>query len=220
MSNFERTSKPRGRWPIIGGFALLGVIVIAAAAVAAWQASVQQSNEDKVESHSTTVALLQNVGEEGGIAATLIQQYVANGDDTLIPEIQSHTAAATESLTGAAAQSDAAGMDEIVANAVGLVGGAGQIIALRQSGDVEGAATALVEVAPAFQELNLALAEVADQELQQAADLQDRADRASGLSQWSLIVSAAAGATLGLAFLALIGRSFISRRVSKPAVPI
>src|SRR3989304_1254845 len=215
MSSFGQTSKPQGRWLTLGVFALLGVIVIAAAAVAAWQANVQQSNEDKVESHSTTVALLQNVGEEGGIAATLLQQYVANGDDTLIPEIQSHTAAATESVTGAAAQSDAAGMDEIAADAVGLVQGAGQIIALRQSGNVEGAATALVEGAPAFEGLNLALAEVADQELQQAAVLQDRADRASGLPQWSLIVSAAAGATLALAFLALIGRSFIRRRVSK-----
>src|SRR3990170_8269936 len=178
MSSFGQTSKARGRGPIIGGFALLVGIVLAAAAVAAWQASVQQSNEDKVESHSTTVALLQNVGEEGGIAATLLQQYVATGDDTLIPEIQSHTAAASESLTGAAARSDAAGMDEIAADAVGLVGGAGQIIALRQSGDVQGALDALQGVAPAFEELNLGLAEVTDQELQQAADLQDRADGA------------------------------------------
>ncbi len=220
MDNVARTSSTPRRWLIIGGFALLGVIVIAAAAVSAWQASVHRSQSAEMESRSTTVSLLQDVEEEAGIAATLLQQYVAEGDDTLIPEIQSHSSAAIGTLTEAAAQSDAAGIDEIAAGGASLAEGAAQIIALRLSGDVQGAAAALEEVAPVFEEFNLGFAEISEQELQQVDALHGRADRASDMARWSLIVSAAAGATLGLATLALIARSLIRRRASRPAVPV
>ncbi len=220
MDNVAQTSSTPRRWLIIGGFALLGVIVIAAAAVSAWQASVHRSQSAEMESRSTTVSLLQDVEEEAGIAATLLQQYVAEGDDSLIPEIQSHSSAAIGTLTEAAAQSDAAGIDEIAVGGASLAEGAAQIIALRLSGDVQGAAAALEEVAPVFEELNLGFAEIGEQELQQVNALQGRADRASDMARWSLIVSAAAGATLGLATLALIARSLIRRRASRPAVPV
>ena len=82
MDNTERTGGRQRRWLIIGGFALLGVIVIAAAAVSAWQASVHRSHSADMESRSTTVSLLQDVEEEAGIAATLLQQYVAEGDES------------------------------------------------------------------------------------------------------------------------------------------
>jgi hypothetical protein len=77
----------------------------------------------------------------------------------------------------------------------------------------------LEEATPAFEELNLGLVQITEQELQQVDALQGRADKASDLSRWSLIVAAAAGATFGFATLALIARSFIRRRASRPAVP-
>ncbi len=220
MDNVERTSGRQGRWLIIGGFALLGVIVIAAAAVSVRQASVHSSHTADMESRTTTVSMLQDVEEESAIAATLLQQYVAEGDDTLIPEIQSHSNAAMGTLTEAAARSDAAGIDEIAADGAGLAEGAAQIIALRLSGDVQGAAAALEEAAPAFEELNLGFAEISEQELLEVDALQGKADRASDMARWSLIVAAAAGATLGFATLALIARSLIRRRASRPAVPV
>jgi len=220
MDNVARTSRTPGRWLVIGGFAVLGVIVIAAAAVSAWQTSVHNSQSADMESRSTTVSLLQNVEQESGIAATLLQQYVAEGDATLIPEIQSHSNAATASLTEAAAQSDAAGIDQVAVDGAGLAEGAAQIIGLRLSGDVQGAAAALEGVTPAFEKFNLGFAAITEQELQEIDASQGRADRASDLARWSLIVAAAAGATLGFATLALIARSLISRRASRPAVSV
>jgi hypothetical protein len=173
-----------------------------------------------MESRTTTVSMLQDVEEESAIAATLLQQYIVEGDATLIPEIQSHSNAAIGTLAEAAAQSDAAGMDEIAADGAALAEGAAQIIALRLSGDVQGAAAALEEVAPAFEELNLGFAAITEQELLEVDALQGKADRASDLARWSLIVAVAAGATLGFATLALIVRSISRRRVSRPAMPV
>jgi hypothetical protein len=219
MDNVAQTSKTPGRWPIIGGIAVLGIIMVASA-VSVWQASVHTSHSEEMESRTATVSLLQDVQEESGIAATLLQQYVAEGDDTLIPEIQSHSNAAMGTLTEAAAQSDAAGIDEMAVAGAGLAEGAAQIIGLRMNGDVQGAAAALEGVAPAFEEFNLGFTAIAEQELQEVDALQGRADRASDLARWSLIVAAAAGVTLGFAMLVLIARSFIRRRASRPAVTI
>ena len=220
MDNVARTSRTPGRWFIIGGFAVLGITVIAAAAVSAWQSSVHTSLSEEMDSHSTAVSLLQNVEQESGTAATLLQQYVAEGDATLIPEIQSHSNAAMASLTEAAAQSDAAGIDQIAVDGAGLAEGAAQIIGLRLSGNVQGAAAALEGVTPTFEKFNLGVAEITEQELQEIDASQGRADRASDLARWSLIVAAAAGATLAFATLALIARSLISRRASRPAVSV
>ena len=113
MQNVERTGVTWGRRLIVGGFALLGVTVVAAVAVSAWQSSVNSSHTGEMESRTATVSQLQNVVEESGIAATLLQQYVAEGGDTLIADIQSHSNVAMGTLTEAAAQSDTAGIAEM-----------------------------------------------------------------------------------------------------------
>jgi hypothetical protein len=172
-----------------------------------------------MESHTTTVSLLQDVEEESGIAATLLQQYVAEGDEALIPSIQSHSDAALASLMQAAAQGDSEAIQEIAVAGAGLTEGAGQVIGLRLTGDVEGAAATLEAVTPAFEEFNLAFAAAMEQELQEANALQGRADKADDLATWSFTVAAAAGATLGFITLVLAARSLIRRRASGPAVP-
>jgi CHASE3 domain sensor protein len=218
MENIAGTGGGQGRWLIISGFVLLGVIAIVAAGVYAWQTSVHNSRSAEVESRAATVSLLQNVEEESGIAATLLQEYVASGDAMLVPEIQSHSNAAMGSLKAAAAESDAAGIDEVAAAGAGLTEGATTIVGLRLGGNAEGAAAALEEATPTFEEFNLGLAGITEQ-LQDVDALQGRADRASDRAGWSLIVAAAAGATLGFAALALIARSRMRRRASRPAVP-
>jgi CHASE3 domain sensor protein len=220
MDNVAQSSRTPRRWPIFGGFAVLGIIMIAAAAGAVWQASVNNSDLDEMESHSTAVALLQDTEEEAGAAALLLQQYVAEGDDTLIPEIQSHASAAMESLTGAVVQGGVEGIDKIAADGAGLTDGMGQIIALRQSGDVQGAAAVMEEIAPAFEKVTLGLEAAIALELEQVSALQSSADRADKISSWLLIVTAVAGATLGMWAIALVTRSLIRRRASKPAVTI
>jgi len=219
MENVSGTGAPRGRWLISGGLALLAVMAIFAAAVGAWQASVHDTRSEEMESHTATVSLLQDVEEESGIAAALLQQYVAEGDEALIPAIQSHSDAALGSLMQAAAQGDSEGIEEIAVAGAGLTEGAGQIISLRLTGDVEGAAATLEAVGPAFEEFNLAFAEVIEQELQEADALQGRADEAGDLATWSFAVAAVAGATLGFITLVLGTRSLIRRRASGPAVP-
>lgn len=218
MDNITGTDSGQGRWLIIGGFVLLGVIAMVAAGVYAWQASIHRSETDEIESRAATVSLLQNVEEESEIAATLLQEYVASGDPTLVPEIQSHSNAAMGSLKTAAAESDAAGIDDVAAAGAGLTEGATKIVGLRLGGDAEGAAAALEEATPTFEEFNVGLAGITEQ-LQDVDALQGRADRASDRAGWSLIVAAAAGATLGFAALALIARSRLRRRASRPAVP-
>ena len=220
MDNVERSGSRQKRWLTIGGFALLGVVVIVAATVSAWQANVHSSHTAEMESRTSTVSLLEEVAEEAGIAATLLQQYVAEGDEALIPEIQSHSNVAFGTLTEAAAQSDTAGIGEIAVDSAGLTDGAVQIIALRLSGDVQGAAAALVELAPAFEELNFGFAAISEQELREVDALQGRADKASDMARWSLIVAAVAVATLGFATLTLIASSLLRRRASKPAMPV
>ncbi len=74
MHNVSRTSGRPGRWLIIGGFTLLGVIAIAAAAVSVRQASVHSSHTTDMESRTATVAMLHDVEEVSGIAATMLQQ--------------------------------------------------------------------------------------------------------------------------------------------------
>ncbi len=218
MENDTRAGGGVARWLILGGFALLSGIVIGGAAVSARQADIHSSESGAIESRGATVALLQDVQEESGIAGTLLQQYVAEGDDALIGEIQMHSDAAMGSLLAAAAQSDSAAIDEASVSGAGLAEGASQIIGLRLAGDVEGAAAALEGVAPAFEEFNLGFAGIAE-ELQDVGAIQGRADSASDLSRWSLIVSAAAGATLGFVTLALIARLVIRRRAARTAVP-
>jgi hypothetical protein len=158
------------------------------------------------------------VEEESGAAATLLQQYVAEGDEALIPQIQSHSDAALGSLMEAAAQSDSEAIQELTTAGGGLSEGAGQIVGLRLTGDVEGAAAALEAVGPAFEEFNLAFAAATEQEMQAADSAQGRADDASDLSTWSFTVAGAAGATLGFVTLVLGARSLIRRRASGPVV--
>ena len=217
-------SKPRtassGGGKIIAGFGLLVVILIAAAVGSAWQASVHRSDQNEAESHSSTATLLQDVGDQAQAAAGLLQQYVATGDDSLIPQIQSRSTAAIESLTGAITAGGDASLNDVAVRGAGLAEGAGQVIALRQSGDVQGAAAAMEGISPAFVEFTAGLDEAISLELGEVTALQSSADTAGDISTWLLIVSLAAAGTLGLATAALFARSIMRRRVPKTASPM
>ena len=215
MSNFERTSKPRGRWFAIAGLTFGGIVLAALVAATAWQGSVHNSDTSAAESHSTTAAFLQGAGTEAGIAAPLVRQYVETGDATLIPQIQEHATVAIKNLTAAINEGGVADLNPIAVEGGRVADGLGQVIALRQAGDVQGAAAALEQLSPAFDKVTTELEGAATLELQEASNLQSSADKADDAASWLLIASIVWGAALGVGVTALIARSMFGKRVSK-----
>lgn len=202
---------------VIAGFGLLMVILAAVVGGSAWQARVHQSDLDELESRARTATLLQQTEAQAGIAALLVQRYVITGDDTLIPEIEAHTADATDSLNEAASNQDAADIIEISNAGLSLIEGVGEVTALRQAGHLEAAAAAQEQIVPVFRDYRLKLEAGTEQQLQEVAGLRARTDRAGNRVLWLLILSGAIGAAVGLAASALIARSIIKPLASLEA---
>ncbi len=218
MESDARTHSTPRHWPtfpglpsvkarIICGFGLLVIIVIGVAAGSAWQVQTHRSNLADLESHSTIASLLQEAQAEAATAALLLQRHVISGEEYLVAEVETHAWAAVDSLNEAVAQGAPPGVDEIAVGGVNLAEGAVQITALRQSGDIEGAAAATEQIVPVFREFRYALEDFATQELDQVSSLRSSADRNGTIALWLLIVSGGAGAVVGLAASGLIARS-------------
>ena len=132
------------------GLAIAGCFIFAILVAAfVWQQTVHDSKMDEADSHATAASLLQSAETEGKTVGDLLQRYVASGDETLLPQIQSHSATGVQTLTAALAE---AGADPngFITQGSQLVQSAGQIIAMRQTGDVPGAVAALKDAAPKF----------------------------------------------------------------------
>ncbi len=213
MDEVRRSASPRRRWVIIGGFALAGILIAILTGASAWQSGIHRSDLDQAESHSVTASLLQEAGQEGEVAAGVLRQYVADGDAALIPEIQSHSTIAVESLTQAVAQGGVADLNRIVVGGAGLADGAGQVIALRLSGDIQGAAAALEGIAPTFEELTIALEDAIALEQLEVSSLQASAATADDVASWLRVAAIAIGAATGLVGAGLILRAVAKRRV-------
>jgi len=220
MSNFGETGKPRGRWFTFVCLAFGGVVLAALAAATVWQGNVHDSDSSAAQSHSRTAALLTEAGTEAGIAAPLLRQYVGTGDAKLVPQIQAHATAAIEALTGAISEGGAADLTTIATGGRQVSDGLGQVIALRQSGNVPAAAAALEQLTPAFDKVTAEVTAAVTQERQEASKLQSSADKADSAASWLLIASLAWGAALGVGVTALVARSMFGKRVSKTPSPI
>ena len=215
MSDFERTSQPRGRGLTVAGFTIAGIVLAVLVAATVWQGNVHKSDTSAAESHSTTAAFLQEAGTEAGIAAPLVRQYVETGDAKLVPQIQEHVTAAVKSMTGAISEGGVADLTAIRTDGGRLADGLGQVIALRQAGDVQGAAAALEQLSPASEKVTTELQAAVTLELQEVSSLQSSADKADDAASWLLIASIAWGAALGVGVTALVARSMFGRRISK-----
>ncbi len=194
---------------IIGGFGLLAVILIVVAGASAWQSRVHQSNLDELQSHSSTATLLQEAEAQAGIAALLVQRYVIAGDETLVPEIESHATATVASLTEAVAREGESDLIDVAVIGAGLAEGSGRVVALRQAGDLEGASAAMEEIVPVFREFRLGLEDATARQLEEVSNLRRSADQAGALAFWLLVGLGTAGAVLGLAASILIARSIL-----------
>ena len=214
QSQPRRLFSVRGR--IIIGFGLLVVILAGVAGGSAWQVHTHQADLDDLELHSRRATHLQEAEAQAGIAALTLQRYVIAENAALPPgvqlasEVQTHASAAVNSLMEAAAQRGAADVSEIAVVGTGLAQGAGQVIALRQAGDAEGAAAALEELVPVFYEFRQQLEDATALELQEVVRLRSKADAAGELALWLLIISGAVGAAVAVGASVIIARSIIN----------
>ena len=220
-------SSVRGR--ILSGIGVIVVILVAVAAGFAWQVSEHRSTTAALQDHAEITFLLLDARANAESAAASVQRYVIVGDeviipgndDTLLSVIEETTTTALDDLVQAIALQKAQGDEEAVAvltgilvEATALVQGAGQLIALRQTDNIEEAMVVYEAIVPEFREFESKINELADQERAQAVTLRAEADRAGALALWVLIISAGAGSILAVAGAALIARSII-RPLSK-----
>jgi len=205
------------------------VILVAVAAGSVWRVNEHGSTTAALQENAEITFLLLDAQANSESAAGALQRYVIVGDDgripgnddTLLPQIEANVAAATDDLTQAialvSAQGDEAGaasLNAIIAGAATLVQESSRIVALRQAGAVEEATAAFEGTVPIFREFENKLNEMAEGERAEASALRAEADQTRTLAVWVLIISAGAGAVLGLAASALIVRSII-RPLSK-----
>ncbi len=184
-----------------------GVLAVAFVATAYWQHDVHSSKLSDAESHEAIAASVLHGKTEGGLAGELLRQYVETGDTTLLVEMQTHTQAGVQDLTNAVS---AAGGDSngFLDQGTQFVQAAGQVIALRQGGDVQGAAGALEQLAPSFEAFIAAQDEfIASEQAQASADRSD-ASQADTNALWLAITAAA------LAVCAVLGVTVVVRRGS------
>ena len=220
MSNYGQIGRPRGRWLTIVGIAFGGIVLAVLVAATVWQGNVHTSDTSAAESHTATATFLQDAGTEAGMAAPLLRQFVETGDAKLAPHIQEHATVAIKNLTAAIREGGVADLTTIAAEGTSVSDGLGQVIALRQSGNVPAAAAALEQLSPAFEKVTKEVTAAVTQERQEASKLQSSADKADSAASWLLIASIVWGAALGVGVTALVARSMFGKRVSKTPSPI
>ena len=145
-----------------------------------------------------------------------LERYIISGNERLVPMIRSSTATAIDSLAEALAQDKMRGDDDEIATLQELSAGAAvlsevseQVITLRQSGDLQGARTALDAASPAIGQCSIGLTGAVDFEREEVATLRSQANRAGHLALWLLLSSGLIEAALALAIAVLIARSIL-----------
>jgi len=197
--------------------AVIGVcVVVALFAASVWQENTKQSKVDEAGSHLLTASLIVDAETEAATAAAVLNEYVVSGDEALIPEIQTRTAAAVQALSAGIAE---AGSDEgnFLAQGSAAVEALSGVIALRQVGDVQGAAVALEELSPAFASLVAGLDAFVVSERAAAAAATSSADDANTTASWLAISAAAVAAVMVLAAVVIVVGSL--RRRSTVGAP-
>jgi CHASE3 domain sensor protein len=203
MSN-NGTSRISRRTIIAVALACLVLAVMTMATL--WQAAVHHSEANDAQTHGSSAALFQSAETEGTTASQLVQQYVATGDATLIPQVQTHTQAGVQQLT-AAIQSVGSDPNGFIDTGSQMVQAGGQAIALRQSGDVAGAAKLLTNLSPQFNAYITAQNQVIASEQAASASALSSADNAKTATIWLAILAGVFGAVIVVGGLVVVSRS-------------
>lgn len=204
-----------GRRTIIAAIASC-LVLAALIAGTLWQASVNHSKANDAQTHANTVALFVSAETEAKTASQLVQQYVGSGDVTLIPQVQAHTQAGVKLLTSAI-QSAGSDPNGFIDTGSLMVQAGGKAIALRQSGDVQGAVALLTGSSPQFNAYIAAQDQVVASEQQAAVSAQSSADTASTATMWLAIIGGVFGAAIVVGGLVLVTRSARRRAVGTAA---
>jgi hypothetical protein len=165
----------------------LALVLLAAFA---WQLSVHSSRSDDADRHKEVASLITSAQADGTAAGEFLRQYVETGDQALLPQMQEKTDAGVRQLTSAIALAGG-DPDQFVQQGGAFVQAAGQVVALRQAGDIQGAATALGQIATEFETFIAAQdAFVADEEASAASAISE-ADNAETAATWLALATAA-----------------------------
>lgn len=198
------------RWRIVGGFSVLCLLFAVSVSLSAWQEQRHREDLDELDRHSSIATLLQEAEAQAGFSALLLQRYVIAGDETLIPEIETHANAAVAAMTKAVAAGAPPSVQEAAISGTGLAQGASRVTVLRQEGDVEAATQAMEEIVPVFREFRLGLEAATAEEIALVDQNRRSADQAGQLAILLLIISGGAGVGLALVISVLIARSIIN----------
>ncbi len=177
-----------------------------------WQAAVHHNLVNDAQTHDQTAALFLASENEGKTASQLTQDYVATGDATLIPQIQAHAATGVQQLT-AAVQAVGSDPNGFVDKGSQMVTASGQVIALRQSGEVTGAASLVSDLSPQFKSFVAAQDAVIASEQKAAADARSSADNAETATIGLAIIAGVLGAAIVIGGLVVVSRGSRRRAV-------
>lgn len=218
MSNTNPGSGPRSR-AAIGALVFGCLVVTVLVALYAWQVDRRDSKIDEAEQHAEAVLSLQDASSNADISGELILAYVSQGDDDLIPQIQEHSDTAIVSITKALSLSSSDEIAAIAQQGTSLADGAGQVIALRQTGNVEAAAETLNELRESFDSFGIVLDNATNAELDTAASLQTDADNADQTASWLLITAMAVGVSTAAGLVYVVASALLKRRVPETPTP-
>ena len=156
--------------------------------------------------------MLEAAVADGLGAGTILTEYVQTGNSEILPAMQTKSDGGVRNLTAAitAAGSDPNGF---VKTGSVIVQRSGEVIALRQAGDVAGAGAALQALAADFATFVQQQRDLIAQERQAAAASTASADDANQLSTWFIVAGVVTS-------LAAAGGVVVSVFRRKPAVPL
>ena len=204
---------------VVAGFALLVLILVAVVVGSSGMVRTYQSDTERMMQQANIASLLQDAQTNGSVSALLTQRYIAAGGDNYPAEIIGSADAARARYVEARARAVEIGDQEQIATLDAFLitddylsndeTGARRMIALRESGDIAGAAAVMEEAVPVFRQMRLDVTAANQAALQSVADLESRANRAGDLALLLLVVSGIAGAALAVFVSFLIARSII-----------
>ncbi len=207
-------SSTRGR--ITAGFSLLVLILVAVVATAAWMARQHRADLAEVQADTEASALLHSATLDTVFAGVSLEHYLVTGDEQSLLGMRTAADNAVNRVRDVRAYEEAEGdqeqvrlLNEILFEAAKINVGLEQMVSLRQIGAADLAAASLEEATPRLEEFWAKLGEVAESERREVSDLRQRADRTAALIFWLLVIAGAAGAVIGLAVSALVGRSIL-----------
>lgn len=218
MSN--STSDQRSRtWAVTCALVLGCVVLTVLLALYARQIDQRNGKADEAEQHAQAAIYLQEAAADADVAGELIVAYVTEGDEALVPEIQHHAESAITGITNALSASRTDEIATVAREGTSLADGAGQIIALRQSGNLESAAATLEDLRGSFDAFGAALNDTTDSELNTTASLQADADKADEVASLLLIIAAVVAAAICGGLFFVVTRALRKRGVSETPTP-